>query len=526
MTKEVRAFRLRIGDRYTLCIDWDERSLRIVDARIGRSGVRVRKAVHVPVPGDVGIRDPASMGAFLQRTLAEHRIRTRRAIVAIPRQDVVLNLMPLPQGSMDELAQMVDVQAAKELPFARDQAVIDFAIAGEQPAAAGAMCDIWVAAVRTAVVDRYRQTVTSAGLKLERIGLRPYANLAALDPVRVANGQTLVVDIGPYMTEIDVVREGRLAYSRAASVSIPLEGLDKLPERSTAEPEMGTGEGMIPLIDDRVLRPGPMETLLIEVSRTIEAYRATAPGTTIDRIMLAGTGSISREVVDRFEERFSVLTDIYEAPSSLGWRQSWENSAAPFSAAIGLALSSLTDEVLRFDLLHPKGPEAGQRVRRRQRPVLVATIALFVAAAGVLAYQPFQAKKSEVAGLKKRVDYMNEDQEARQELIKQVTDAKDWHNKNVIWIDQLKVLSEVFPPNQECYITKIDFTDKGKITVDLAAKNKEIATNLVDQVVAIQDKKGKPIFRARPGNKATDNSDPDYPIKDEVIIELEALSSE
>ena len=512
-----------LGDRNTLCIDWDERSLRIADARLSRSSVRIRKVVHVPVPDEVSVRDPASLGPFLRRTLAEHRIRTRRAIVDVPRQDAVLNLTPLPPGNTDELAQMVDVQAAKELPFAKDQAVIDFALAGERQ---GGMCDVWVAAVRTAVVDRYRQTIANAGLRLERIGLRPYANLAALDPNRIVGGQTLVVDIGPFMTEIDVIREGWLAYSRAASVSIPLKGLDAWSEEPPAEPNPVGGGGTIPLIDDHVPRPGPMEVLLIEVSRTIEAYRATAPGSTIDRIVLAGMGSIGQEVVERFEERFSAPTVIYDAPASIGWRSSQEDSAAPFSAAIGLALSSLIESKSRFDFLHPKEPGAGQRVRQRQKPVLVATVALFVAAAGVLAYHPIRLKKMEIDRLEKRVEYMNQDHDARQELLDQLADAEAWYAKNVIWIDQLKLLSDVFPSNTKCYITKVEFfTEKGKITIDLLAKDNEVATHIVDQVVAIQDKDGNSVFRARPG-KGTDSSDPDYPVKDQVFIELEALVSE
>jgi len=513
---------LRLGERNILGVDWDERSLRIIDARIGRSKIRIRKAVHVPVPAEVSIRDPAAMGTFLKRALAEHRIRTRRAMVDIPRQDGVLNLMPLPFGSMDELAQMVDVQATKELPFAKDQAVIDFAVANKH---SGGMCDVWVAAVRTAVVDRYRQTMANAGLKLERIGLRPYANLAALEPARIADGQTLFVDIGPAMTEIDVISKGRLAFSRAASVSVPAEGLEKLPATSPREFETSAAEGTIPLIDDRLPRPGPMELLLIEVSRTIEAYRATAPGATVDRIILAGTGSVSREVVDKFEARFSVLTSIYEAPASLGWRPGRERSVASFSAAVGLALGKLCEKEECFDLLHPKEPEAGQRIRQRQRPILVATVALFVAAAGVLAYHPFRVKKAEISRLKQLVDFENQDKDARKEMLDQAADAQDWHAKNVIWIDQLKLLSEVFPSNQDCYITKVDITDSGKITIELAAKNNDIATTIVQKVAAIEDKKGKPVFRAKPG-KDTDRPDPDYPVSDEVVIELEALASE
>ena len=291
-----------LRDRSIVCIDWDERSLRIVDASHTRTSVKIRKAVHVPLAEGVNPREPASLGEFLKRTLAEHRIRTRRAIVDVPRQDAVFNLMSLPKGSLEEMAMMVHVQAGKELPFPKDQAVIDFALAGGDTGAESGMCDVWLAAIRIAVVDRYRQVVTGAGLKLERIGLRPYANLAALAPEQVAEGRTLVVDVGASMTEINVIHEGRLVYSRAASVSIPPGGLSEKPERPGSASRLS--DDAVPSIDEGFARPAPMEALIIEVSRTVQAYRASDPGASIDRIILAGTEGIDARVVARFEEQF------------------------------------------------------------------------------------------------------------------------------------------------------------------------------------------------------------------------------
>jgi Tfp pilus assembly PilM family ATPase len=108
-----------IGDRNIVCIDCDERSLRVVDATLSRSSVRIRQAVQVRIAEGVNVRDPASLGDFLRRTLRERRIRTRRAVVDIPRQDVALNLLSLPSGSVEDMAAMVQVQAVKDLPFAR-----------------------------------------------------------------------------------------------------------------------------------------------------------------------------------------------------------------------------------------------------------------------------------------------------------------------------------------------------------------------------------------------------------------------
>ena len=505
-----------IADRSIVCIDWDERSLRILDGQHRRGSLKVRKVVHVQLPAEMNSRDPAEMGAFLKQVLAEHRIRTRRAIVDVPRQDAVFTLMSLPHGSIEEMSAMVHVQAAKELPFAKDQAVVDFAITGDLKEG---MRDVWVAAVRTAVVDRYRQTVLDAGLKLERIGLRPYANTAALGPEQTFVGRTLMVDIGPSMTEINVIADGRLVYSRAASVSVPVEGLNAKPVKAPAE-EIPAGEDTIPLLDESAPRLEPMEALLIEVSRTVEAYRSTAPGSTIGQVVLAGAVTLDKRVVDLFERRFSVPVRVYEAPPTAVWRRSKEVSAAPFSTVIGLALSSMSEGETCFDFLHAKEPETAGRVRKRQRPVLVATIAVFVVAAGLLAYQPIRSRKATIADLKENVRFSNKDQKERKELFDRLEDVRAWQTKNVVLIDKFKRLAEAFPSNKEGYIVKLECNEKGVLSLDMVTKDRMVATAMVGRVAEIKDAKGNSLYQAKVGNNE-DSGLSDYPVRDRVIIELQ-----
>lgn len=510
-----------IGERNILCIDWDERALRIVEAIFRRAAVRIRKAVQVPIGEDVNVRDPVSMGAFLKRTLGEHRLRTRRAIIDVPRQDAMLNLMSLPSGSADEMAAMVHVQAAKELPFAKDQAVIDFAVTPGE--AQGGLKEVWVAAVRTAVVDRYRQAVVNAGLRLERIGLRPYANVTALPVDDLGDGRVLLVDVGPSMTEINVIEQRHLVFSRAASVSIPVSGLAPT-EPSPRMPRRSLGEDdAIPVIDDAPARMSPMEGLMIEVSRTVEAYRASVPGATIDAIVLAGQGGLDEHVVQRFQARFGAATRIYTPPAELRWEKGADVSPVPFCAAIGLALSNVAEGQLHFDFLHPKEPEAGERLRRRQRPIMVATVAAFVAAAGVLAYRPIQVRQQEVTRLKALKEFENQDQEARELLLAQVADLEAWEDANVIWIDKLAQLAEVLPSNQQAYITKLNFTRKGEIIMEVVSKDEEVASEIVEAVARITDSQGRPIFHARPG-KAGASRVEGYPVEDEVEIQLAAFA--
>lgn len=502
-----------LRDRSILCIDWDERSLRVLAASISRKMVRIRKAVHVPLDETVNARDPASLGEFIRRTLATHRIRTRKATVAVHRQDTVLNLLSLPKGTAEETAQMVDVQAGKELPFSKDQAVVDFAYAGD---ADGAMRPVWMAALRTAVLDRYQQTIANAGLKLERIGLRPYANIAALDPDLVAEGRTLLVDVGASMTEIDVVQAGRLVFSRAASVSIPAGGLLGSPEPFAPEDQVGVSSSR----EEAVSRPAAIDALLIEVSRTLQAYRATDPGAAIDRIVLAGTEGIDQQVANRFEQQFGAATSMYGPPASLRWRRPADFSTAPFSSIVGLAVSGAGDPVESFDFLSPKEPEAAQRVRRRRRPLAIATVAIFVTAIFAMAYIPFRLKYREIdrQTMLKKFEEVQMPKANREELMKHVDDVKAWRAMNYIWIDKLNQLAEVFPSNKDCFITRMDCNDKGEIKIELVTKDVKEASHLAEAIATIKGEDGIKITAL--GGKATSSNEPGYPIKDQVTINL------
>lgn len=501
-----------IGNRDVLCLDWDERSLRVLEASMSRSGVTVRRAANVPVPSGLDVRDASAMGDFLRRALGEHRIRARRAIVDVPRQDTVLNRLSLPTGTTDELAAMVHLQIVKELPFSKDQAVIDFAVVPQQ---GKGTCDVWVAAIRTNIIEYYRQVMSHAGLDLERIGLRPYANVKALQATGHTEGRVVMVDIGPSMTEINILRDGALMYTRAASVTVPAHvALDDQEDAADAgavshTPPVGSATTEVPL-----------DNLLIEVNRTIAAYRATDLSASFERMVIAGTAG-GAEMAEAFQERFGTATELYEAPKSLRWRGSKEISAAPFSAAIGLALGNLAEGIEYFDFLHVKEPEAEHRERAKRRPMVVAVIALFSAAALAAAYQPIRSLSAQIDSLKGRVEQANQDAKRRTQILKIDKDLTGWRTDSVVWIDYLRLLAEVFPSNQECYVTKLDFRNSNDtMVIYISAVDPFVAGRAVEAITSVRDAKGKQIFDARSGNKTGATKDPKYPVSDELHVRV------
>ncbi|MCH8965689.1 MAG: pilus assembly protein PilM, partial [Planctomycetes bacterium] len=138
------------GDKQVVSLDWDSRFLRVVQWRISGHNAQALKSVAAELPEHVSVKDADSLGSFVRQVLSNARIRTTSVIVDIPRDQAVLNTMSLPAADLDDLAGMVQLQIAKELPFPLDDAIVDFAVTQQDSASNTA--DVLVAAVRFEVM--------------------------------------------------------------------------------------------------------------------------------------------------------------------------------------------------------------------------------------------------------------------------------------------------------------------------------------------------------------------------------------
>ncbi|MCH8966370.1 MAG: pilus assembly protein PilM, partial [Planctomycetes bacterium] len=274
-----------------LALDWDAHTLRVVHAFFGKRGLSVDRLLSVAIPSDVDPDSPEQMGRHIRRVLDQEGIATRHALVDIPRDQAILNTLSLPSAAPDELPGMVEIQIAKELPFPVGEAAVDFAV--EQVPDDAVTSDVLVAAIRCEVLEQYVATFAVAGLKLDRVGLRPYANKVAACALlkHAMPDRILFLDVRPSLTEINVLCHSALTFSRAASVVIPASddaggAVSFSPDSSSSDLPDGLkiadGAGLATGWD------GAIRSLVVEVTRSIEAYRANDPGAAIDHVVIGG----------------------------------------------------------------------------------------------------------------------------------------------------------------------------------------------------------------------------------------------
>jgi len=441
-----------------LAIDWDKKSLRMAVVRNRGDGIELLKAVSVPVPAEVSLDDAESFGAFLREAMKQSRVGAKQAVLSIPREQVVLNTLSLPPTPPGEMAALVQFQIVKELPFSAEQATIDFAMApGHDPKQP---CSVLVAAIRDEELAFYRKVAQEAGLSIARIGLRPHANLRAVLACQpdLSDQSVLVVEVGPMLTEIDVVRSGALVFSRAASVPLPdlsVRDADRIHDSRIAM-------ASLPSVEPDEASREAVNSLMVDVIRSFEAYRATDPDVEVDQVVVCGATGLETQLADALAARFAARAQLFSPDRALELSPQRGKELRGFSAALGLAMGQGIDQIETFDFLNPKKPVSKRSLRLKKAPAAVLAGAFLVAAYFAYDYRFIQPLAAEVADLETEVAAFKKREKSLKAFKSQVEAVEDWKASDQHWPLYLAELTTLLPGETDVYLTDLDFGTQTK----------------------------------------------------------------
>jgi len=442
-----------------VAIDFDRRQLRLVIFECAGRKVTIRGLHTAPIGTDVDVADAASLGAFLGKVVEQLSLGGSRAIMCVRRSQAVLKSLTLPPAAdPSELASMVRFQAGKELPFSADEAVVDYTRGthwGAEGAEAGEQAtSILTAAVRLPVIDAAREICERANLKLERLGLRPYANLRAVYRcVRAAGGERiLLVDLTGEEAEINLMCNRTLEFSRSAPVA------------PTSAPE--PPEGLV-------------RRIVGEVTRSLRSFQAVQRGGPISACLVAGDTGLERHVTRALAEQLKVRCEIFALTG--GFSIPTGQPVSGFAAALGLAAGQ-ADEALPFDFLNPKRP-VPPRDRRKLVVAIIAAVAVPVLLGGtVTAARYFSGRADTIRSLKRDLKDLDEQKRDLDSLVKRVRKLNDDLAGQQDWLAQLRFLSESLPDAKQVYVKSLRF-GSDKIVIVGRAKDRRTADAMMAKLM-------------------------------------------
>jgi len=517
-----------LGERMVLAADWDGGSLRLVHAGLKKGKVRIERMLSVDMPRDVDVADPESVGRLIRQVLDQQRIRTQRVVLDVPRDQALLTTLKLPVAPREEMPAVVTFQIAKELPFSLSSAVVDYASPSE---AVGQIADVLVGTVRQGIVSYYRKTCDAAGLRIERLGFRPNANMVAVNELlgKGLYSRVVMVDVGPTLTEIDIISDGYLAFSRAASVAVRRiaesdKGADPGPTGTAEVEDESSAIIQFPAQQapsERDTSDRIVDALLVEVTRSIEAYRASQGGVQFDRIVVGGSVGIEQKLADALGARLQTTAVLYNPAAQFDWPEQRGEEARGFAAALGLAIGHADPDRLHFNFLDPKKSLTRTERRMRMAPAAGAAAALFVIAIIAFYFNYIRPKRAELAVLKAQARELREDLEDLEQFEETLAEVVSFEDEQVVWLDELDRIIALLPDAKDMVLKNLHMYQKGRrMTMQLEASDEGQISDLVARLKEFRPEGVETQYFEAQSGPTTRRGRGRYPVSGRIEVEV------
>lgn len=265
-----------------------------------KNGYVVERYAIESLPADAvsdgNINNLDAVSETIRRAWKRLGSRIRNVSLALPAAAVISKKILLPAGLReDDLEYQVESEANQYIPFALEEVNLDFQVLGPAPNNPEEV-EVLLAASRKANVEDRVAAAQSAGLKTIVVDVEPYAAEAAFEMIRTqlpggAIDQCIaLVDVGAYVMNVNVLRNGQSVYMRdqqvgGAQLTQQIQSVFGL---SAEEAEAAKRSGGLPEnYESDVLSPF-RENIAMEVSRALQFFFTSTQYNEVSYVVLGG----------------------------------------------------------------------------------------------------------------------------------------------------------------------------------------------------------------------------------------------
>jgi type IV pilus assembly protein PilM len=495
----------------------------MVVAKIGRGPMQLEDAHSHRIPPEVNADDPERMGRYIAQMLEVHQLRFKQVILDVPRDKAVITRLRLSPTPANEVAAAVRFQAQRELPFSLEEAEIDFVVVQRDESKLAT--EVLLAAVRLETLNGLVATCKAAGLVPVRMGLRPYANVVSVASLPATLDQrVLFIDVGPAMTEIDVIRGRRLEFSRSANVGVPFHGGELVGDDSRVSSKAELSH--VELVD--TAHHETLDELMLEVTRTLQAFRATEDDAAIDQVIVGGGTGIEPALVDELDERLGLPVTLFDPTPTLGVPEHESTKLRAFGSTLGLAWG-IGKGGLELDFLNPKRPlEKHADLKRQLRLAGLAAVVVVVAIGGWVINERISLNQ-QYAQLRQVNASLRKELMVYYEIDNRVLGAHDWETGSRMGValeHLLEITEQAVGAGKQLLISDISFrATNGRITIKLVASNQKTAEGFTKRLNDLEIDGKKPYVAQLGPWQQTKTIDDKFTGRADVSVEIVELAA-
>ncbi len=280
------------------------------------------------------------------------RIKTKDVAAAVSGHSVIVKKVSLPAMTREELDEQIRWEAEQYIPFDVNEVNLDFQIldTGDEE---GQM-DVLLVAAKKDLIDDYVQVISEAGLTPAVIDVAAFA----VENAFAANYETdpgevvALVNIGAQVVNINIINDGVPTFTRdittagnqyteeiQKALSIGFEEAERI---KVGGGGMDESQDVVPQEVEQAMR-SVTDTLIGEISRSLDFFSATAAESQISRVLLAGGAARVSGLEAAFHERTSLRVETLNPlrgmlPTTRFEPEYLDEIAPALGVGVGLAL--------------------------------------------------------------------------------------------------------------------------------------------------------------------------------------------
>jgi type IV pilus assembly protein PilM len=301
------------------------------------------------------------MSVYLRALLERFHPKSDAAYVAMPAFIGLVSLIEMPEMSDKELAEAMPFEAHKYIPSSLEDVALSWEVVGMREAADGhpKTMEVVLVAALNKEVNRYKQCITDAHLKMEFLELETFSLARALH--REKNDVVLIMDIGSRATNVILVDNGVVRVSRNLDVGgrevtrTLQEGLNITPER--AEILKKSEKDFLNVPESALVFPA-LDMIGSEAQRILASYGERYPEKKCEKIILSGGTAQMVGLTEYYSRTLGLPVELGDPWKDIDYdphlSEEIKALGTSFSVTLGLALAGIDSLTHRDEPLNKK----------------------------------------------------------------------------------------------------------------------------------------------------------------------------
>ncbi len=341
-------------------LDIGSSAIKVVELKSSGSGHRVVAFGVQPVPPDSivegAIVDGPGVAGAIRTLFATARIKTKDVVASVSGNAVIVKKISVPVMNDAELADSIHWEAEQYIPFDIQDVALDYQVLDPAGAAGRSAMDVLLVAAKREKIADYMAVIAQAGRVPVIVDVDAFALQNAYE-VNYGFEPGMIVallNMGASAININILAGDQSAFTRDISMggNAYTEALQKDLSISQQEAEALKRGEAVEGLDFEEARPilrSVTDSVLLEIQKTFDFFKATAATERLDKLMISGGASRVDGLTDALAERFEAPVEalnpfrrvIFDA-NKFGFLDASE--VAPVAAvAVGLALRRAGD---------------------------------------------------------------------------------------------------------------------------------------------------------------------------------------